>query len=86
MANLTDILTTLKQGVIAINTLQKTLAEGSNSFTALVQLPTYTVATVPSAASWTGALIYVSNASAGAQPAFSDGTNWRITSTRAILT
>ena len=30
-------------------------------------------------------IIYVSNQSTGAEPAFSDGTNWRIFSTRAVV-
>lgn len=38
----------------------------------------YTVATVPSAAArGAGAMIYVSDASGGAVPAYSDGTDWR---------
>lgn len=48
-------------------------------------LPSYTVTTLPSAASFTGYLIYVSNESGGAIPAFSDGTNWRRVSDRAIV-
>lgn len=53
--------------------------------TLLVQLKTYTVATLPSAASYPRGIIYVSNQSTGAEPAFSDGSNWRIFSTRAIV-
>jgi hypothetical protein len=48
------------------------------------QLVSYTVATVPSAAI-VGLLIYVSNESGGAVPAFSDGTNWRRVTDRAII-
>lgn len=41
------------------------------------KLPSYTVASVPAAASFTGALIYVSNGAAGSpMVAFSNGTNW----------
>lgn len=53
--------------------------------TLLLQLKTYTVATLPSAASYPRGLIYVSDQSTGAEPAFSDGTNWRIFSTRAVV-
>ena len=53
--------------------------------TLLIQLKTYTVATLPTAATYPRGLIYVSNQSTGAEPAFSDGTNWRIFSTRAIV-
>jgi hypothetical protein len=41
-------------------------------------LPTYTVATAPSAVGQTGVIIYVSNGLAGAPTvAVSDGTNWK---------
>ena len=53
--------------------------------TLLLQLKTYTVATLPTASSYPRGIIYVSNQSTGAEPAFSDGTNWRIFSTRAIV-
>lgn len=47
-------------------------------------LPSYTVSTLPSA-SIAGGMIYVSNESGGAVPAFSDGTNWRRVTDRAIV-
>lgn len=53
--------------------------------TLLIQLKTYTVATLPSASAYPRGIIYVSNQSTGAEPAFSDGTNWRIFSTRAVV-
>lgn len=48
-------------------------------------LPIYTVSTLPSA-SPSAQMIYVSNESGGAVPAFSDGTNWRRVTDRAIVT
>ena len=45
----------------------------------------YTVATVPSAAVAAGQMIYVSNESGGAAMAFSDGSNWRRISDRAVI-
>jgi hypothetical protein len=51
----------------------------------LLQLKTYTVLTLPTAASYPRGIIYVSDQSTGAEPAFSDGTNWRIFSTRAVV-
>ncbi len=48
-------------------------------------LEPYTVATLPSAADWEGAQVYVSDESGGAVPAFSDGTNWRRVTDRAIV-
>lgn len=50
----------------------------------LICLRSYTVATLPSA-SVAGKEIYVSNESGGAVPAFSDGTNWRRVTDRAIV-
>jgi hypothetical protein len=46
----------------------------------------YTVATVPSASTaGAGAMIYVSDEVGGGVPAFSDGTNWRRVTDRAIV-
>ena len=51
---------------------------------AQVQLPTYTVATLPSAATAAG-MIFVSDETGGAVPAFSDGTVWRRCTDRATV-
>ena len=52
----------------------------------LVQVPTYTVATAPSAASIAGALIYASDGAAGSPIlAFSDGTDWKRSDTGATI-
>ena len=52
----------------------------------LVQVPTYTVATAPSAAGIAGSLIYVSNGAAGAAIlAFSNGTDWKRSDTGATI-
>ena len=48
-------------------------------------LSTYTVATLPDAATWVRGLIYVSNEAGGATVAFSDGTNFRRVQDRAIV-
>ena len=48
-------------------------------------LVSYTVATVPSAALFTGGLIFISNESGGPCPAYSDGTNWRRVYDAAII-
>lgn len=49
----------------------------TNGFIGDIKLPTYTVATAPSAAGLTGTIIYVSNGLAGAPTvAVSDGTDW----------
>lgn len=49
-----------------------------------VQFPSYTVVGAPSA-SPAGQMIYVSDETGGAVMAFSDGTNWRRTTDRAII-
>lgn len=48
-------------------------------------LPSFTVTTLPSAADNPQMMIYVSNETGGAVPAFSDGTNWRRITDRAIV-
>lgn len=58
---------------------------GAWSFQLPIVLPTYTVATVPSAATYARGLIYVSDETGGAVPAFSDGTNWRRVTDRAVV-
>jgi len=50
-----------------------------------VRVKGYTVAGVPSAAAGAGQIIYVSNESGGAVLAFSDGTNWRRVTDRAVI-
>ena len=51
-----------------------------------VDLKTYTVATVPAAASHTGSIIYVSNGAAGNPVvAFSNGTSWLRVDTLAAI-
>lgn len=56
-------------------------------FDAAVTLPSYTVATVPSAnGSGEGSLIYTTNGAAGdGIPAYSDGTDWRRVDTRGVI-
>jgi hypothetical protein len=48
-------------------------------------LKSYTVATLPTASSYTGGMIYVSDESGGSIPAFSDGTDWRRVTDRAVV-
>ena len=49
-----------------------------------VTLPEYTVTTLPEVTSFPG-MIFVSNETGGAVPAFSDGTDWRRVTDRAIV-
>jgi hypothetical protein len=69
-----------------------TVVIGTSTPTALldvngaIRCGNYTVGTAPSAsANGAGAQIYVSNESGGAVLAFSDGTNWRRVTDRAII-
>ena len=59
----------------------------TNGFVGDIKVPTYTVATAPSASSaGAGTLIYVSNGAAGsAILAFSDGTDWLRSDTGAAI-
>ena len=51
-----------------------------------IKLPTFTVATAPSAAtSGAGTSIFVSNGAAGSYLAFSDGTNFKRSDTGATI-
>ena len=51
----------------------------------LLQAKTYTVITLPSAATYPRGVVYVSNEAGGATLAFSDGTNWRRVQDRAVV-
>jgi hypothetical protein len=57
----------------------------SDASTLIFQAPTYTVLTLPTAATYPRGVIYVSDQSTGAELAFSDGSDWRIFSTRAVV-
>lgn len=61
------------------------LNTGAMQFDRPVRLPTHTVGALPDAATYPEGMIYVSNESGGAVPAFSDGTNWRRVTDRAIV-
>ena len=50
--------------------------DGSETMIRPLPLATYTVATLPAAASWTGAVIFVSDGAAGTKFRGSDGTSW----------
>ena len=51
----------------------------------IFQPKTYTAATVPTASSYPRAIIYVSDEAGGAILAFSDGTDWRRVTDRAVV-
>ena len=59
--------------------------DGTRPMTAPLPLKTYTVATLPTASLWDDCLITVSDEAGGYTMAFSDGTNWRRMTDRAIV-
>lgn len=61
------------------------IKDGTELATGPVRLASYTVATVPDATLYTGGMVYVSDETGGAIPAFSDGTNWRRVTDRAVV-
>ncbi|WP_139274710.1 pyocin knob domain-containing protein [Rhizobium sp. NFR03] len=52
-------------------------ATGVMAFNLPVKLPSYTVATLPSASAFAQGIVYVSNGTASKRLAISDGANWR---------
>jgi hypothetical protein len=78
------VLKTMAAGATAAEGL-RVKSNKSTVFSGPAVLPSYTVAGVPSASSFTGGMIYVTNETGGAVPAFSDGTNWRRVTDRTII-
>lgn len=60
------------------------LSSSGLAVTGSIRPSSYTVGTLP-AVGTAGGMIYVSDEAGGATPAFSDGTNWRRTADRAIV-
>lgn len=58
---------------------------GADGVKTPVQLPSYTVATLPAAASYTACIVWVSNAATNAIACVSDGTNWKRLDTGATV-
>ena len=79
----TDDLGSVTETATVLTDLEFIVTSGVFYPTQLV-LPPYTVMTLPSA-SPSGQMIFVSDESGGAVPAFSDGTNWRRVTDRAIV-
>jgi hypothetical protein len=61
------------------------IGSASVDFSVPIKLPSFTVLTVPDATKSAGQMIYVSNESGGAVPAYSDGTNWRRVTDRNVV-
>lgn len=65
--------------------LDKVLQSIERAFARVESMPSYTVAEAPDATALPRGWIYVSNEAGGAVPAFSDGTNWRRVTDRAVI-
>lgn len=59
--------------------------DGTHVMQSPIPLKSYLVVDLPDAAIWEGAVLYVSDETGGAVIAFSDGTNWRRVTDRAIV-
>jgi hypothetical protein len=75
---LNSVFNNAKQHFIALTQAVNDLALGPT-------LPTYTVAGVPAASANARRMIYVSDETGGAVPAFSDGTDWRRVTDRVVI-
>ena len=70
--------------------IEEVLRQVYENLTGVTRLRTYTVANLPDPADYQpdsggAALIYVSDETGGAVTAFSDGTDWRRTTDRAVV-
>ena len=70
-------------GTGALDAFSDSIAETFN--TEPLEPASFTVSSLPSASEREGRMIYVSNASGGSIPAFSDGIDWRRVDTRAVV-
>ncbi|MEQ8504584.1 MAG: hypothetical protein RIB80_04610 [Rhodospirillales bacterium] len=59
--------------------------DGSEAMLTPLRLSSFTVATLPDAELWEGAIAHVSDEAGGAVTAFSDGTDWRRVTDRAVV-
>jgi len=78
-----SVISELRDHALRLNTAG--MADGSEAAAGPVVLKTYTKTTLPSAATYINGMIIVSNDVGGLTPAFSDGTNWRRTADRNII-
>jgi len=80
-----ELYTTLEALLRDLITLRDLIYDAVNHNADNTVLPSYTVATLPSAVNNARRLVYVSDEAGGPVPAFSDGTNWRRVTDRAIV-
>ncbi len=70
-------------GTGALDAFSDAIAETFN--TEPLELASFTVSSLPSASERVGRMLFVSNATGGSIPAFSDGVSWRRMDTRAVI-
>jgi hypothetical protein len=83
-----SIATTALKGNVGIGTTspsQRLHVVGSIKASQPIIFPSYTVGTLPTGASYTGGMAYVTDEAGGATMAFYDGTNWRRVQDRAVV-
>ena len=73
-------------GSVSATSMTATTISATNAtFAHAPVLPTYSVSALPSAAGYARGLIYVNDETGGAVVAFSDGTDWRRVTDRAVV-
>jgi hypothetical protein len=72
-------------GIGTTSPAQRLDVVGSIKASQPIFFPSYNVAALPAASSYTGAMAYVPDEAGGATMAFSDGTNWRRVQDRAVV-
>jgi hypothetical protein len=83
-----SIVTTALKGNVGIGTTspaQRLDVVGSIKASQPIIFPSYTVGTLPTGASYTGGMAYVTDEADGPTMAFYDGTNWRRVQDRAVV-
>jgi hypothetical protein len=86
--NNTFTATTTFEGQVSLSdsvTFSNSTINGTVRFSQPVLLPIYNIVELPDPEANEGGIVYVANESGGAVPAFSDGTNWRRVTDRAII-
>jgi len=67
-----------------LNQVETVLRSVFTKIGSVTRLDSFTVATLPDAGAYEGAMVYCSDETGGSVPVFSDGTNWRRVTDRAI--
>ncbi len=74
-----------KIGISTGGTKRIDIDDDQTEFTTPIQLPSYTIATLPTSGIGAGAMAYVTDDIGGAVPTFYDGSTWRRVTDRAAV-